>query len=61
VVREEEEQRLLKASRYLDSQECQTMIATARDGDGEVLERFEKAVSKYRESVASRFRREGEF
>lgn len=65
VVREEDEVRLLEAARYLDSQECQTMIAAARDTAGmstnDALAQLDRAVSDYRKAVESRFRRDGEF
>jgi len=65
VIRPEEEERLLKAARYLDSQECQTMIAAARDAVGisanDALARLDEASSAYRAAVQARYRRKGEF
>jgi len=65
VVRPEDEPRLLEASRYLDSQECQTMIAAARDSSGlsaeQLLDRLDQAVTKYRRAVDARYSSTGEF
>lgn len=59
VVRAEEEARLLEASRYLDSQECRTIIAAARDSAGltseQMLENFDRAASQYARSVKENF------
>jgi 4-hydroxy-4-methyl-2-oxoglutarate aldolase len=65
VVREEEEPGLLEASRYLDSQECLTMIAAARDSVGmtseQVLKRLDAAAAAYKGAVELRYPRKGEF
>jgi 4-hydroxy-4-methyl-2-oxoglutarate aldolase len=65
VVRAEEEARLLEASRYLDSQECQTLIATARDSAGwtteQMLEKFDQAGQQYARAVKEKFHGSGEF
>jgi regulator of RNase E activity RraA len=65
VVRPEEEQRLLEAARFLDSQECRTMISAARDSSGksrdELLEVLDRSVANYRKNVADRFKGVGEF
>jgi 4-hydroxy-4-methyl-2-oxoglutarate aldolase len=55
VVRAEEEARLLEASRFLDSQECQTLIAAARDSAGltaeQMLKKFDQAGQQYARAV----------
>jgi regulator of RNase E activity RraA len=65
VIRHDKEPGLLEASRYLDSQECQTMIAAARDSTGmnaaQILERFDVAAASFRRAVNSRYSRTGEF
>jgi len=64
VVRAEEEERLLEASRFLDSQECQTMIAAARDSAGltveQMLKRFDEAGSAYVRAVKEKFKGGGQ-
>jgi len=65
VVREEDEERLLEASRFLDSQECLTMISAARDSVGisldDAVARLDDAAAQYRAAVQAKFRRSGEF
>jgi regulator of RNase E activity RraA len=65
VVPEEDEARLLDAARFMDSNECQTLIAAARESTGlpleEVAARLESAGRCFRENVAAKFRRQGEF
>jgi regulator of RNase E activity RraA len=65
VVRAEDEARLLEASRYLDSQECQTLIAAARDSAGstpeQMLEKFAEAGREYARAVTKKFKGSGEF
>jgi regulator of RNase E activity RraA len=60
VIRAEEEDRLLEASRYLDSQECQTIISAARDSMGlspeQMLEKFDEAGRQYAQNVKARFK-----
>ncbi len=66
VIQPEDEPELLEASRYLDSQECQTMIAAARDSVGmsaeQLLEHLDRAVANYQGAVRARYpHRQGEF
>jgi len=60
VIRAEEEARLLEAARYLDSQECQTVIAAARDSAGltpeQMLEKFDQASRQYVRAVREQFK-----
>ena len=64
VIRAEDEARLLEAARYLDSQDCQTMIAAARDSAGwtpeQMLEKFDQAGRQYVRSVREKFQGSGE-
>ncbi len=64
AIRAEEEARLLEAARYLDSQECQTMIASARDSSGltseQMLEKFDQAGRQYAQAVKEKFQGSGE-
>jgi regulator of RNase E activity RraA len=63
AVQPDEERGLLEAARFLDSLECQTMIACARDSAGqsleEVLPKFEAAAARYRARVQEQFSRKG--
>jgi len=65
VIPEEDEARLLDAARFMDSNECQTLIAAARESTGlpleEVAARLESAGRRFRENVTAKFRRPGEF
>lgn len=60
IIRAEEETRLLEAARYLDSQECQTVIAAARDSTGltpeQMLDKFDQAGRQYVRSVREKFK-----
>lgn len=60
AIRAEEEEGLLEASRFLDSQECQTLIAAARDSAGlmpeQMLERFDQAGQQYVRAVRDKFK-----
>jgi regulator of RNase E activity RraA len=64
AIREDEEEGLLEAARYLDSQECQTMIAAARDSvglsAGDALCKLDEAAAEYGRAVKHRFTRRGE-
>jgi 4-hydroxy-4-methyl-2-oxoglutarate aldolase len=65
VIPPEDEPGLLEASRFLDGQECQTMIAAAREAAGmsqeELLRRFDEAAGRYTKAVQEKYRRRGEF
>ena len=61
----EDEPRLLEASRFMDSNECQTMIPAARDSVGKtpeaILSTFDQAAAEFRRAVTKKFRRNGEW
>lgn len=63
VIKAEEEARLLEAARFLDTQECRTMIASARDSMGlpyeQVVRNFDEAARQYGENVKARFKPAG--
>jgi 4-hydroxy-4-methyl-2-oxoglutarate aldolase len=65
AIPEEDEARLLEASRFMDMNECQTLIAAAREAAGlpldEVAAQLELAGRRFGENVKSRFDRRGEF
>ncbi len=61
----EDEARLLEASRFMDMNECQTVIPAAREVVGlpldEVLLRMEEASRQFGANVKAQFHRQGEF
>lgn len=61
----EDEQRLLEAARFMDSNECQTVIPSARESAGkpiaEILADFNRAAGRFGENVRTRFDRKGEW
>lgn len=65
VVPPEDEARLLEAARFMDSNECQTMIACARSAAGkptpEILTDFNAAAARFSENAAAMFGRKGEW
>jgi 4-hydroxy-4-methyl-2-oxoglutarate aldolase len=60
-----DEARLLEAARFMDANECDTVIATARASAGlstpEVLKRIDAAVAAFGEAAAKHFGRKGEW
>ena len=65
VVPEEDEDRLLDASRFMDSNECQTLIPAARSGAGKsreaIADAFSQAASKFDKNVLEKFGKKGEW
>ena len=65
VIAPEEQAGLLEAVRYLDSNECNTVIPAARDCVGrsveEMLAGMEDAIARYGANVKARFPRQGEW
>jgi hypothetical protein len=65
VVPEEDEAPLLEAARFMDSNECHTLISTARESAGlpldEVLARIEAASRKFGENVKEKLKKRGEY
>ena len=59
VVPPEDESRLLEAARFMDDNECLTMIAAARSSAGkssaQILAEFDAAAARFGENVAKRF------
>jgi len=55
----EDEDRLLEAARFMDSNECRTLIAAARSAAGEsseeILQNLNEAASKFRANVEHKF------
>ena len=65
VIAPEEQAALLDASRFMDSNECNTVIPAARESAGrtteEVVSGIEKAVAQFSANVKAKFKREGEW
>jgi 4-hydroxy-4-methyl-2-oxoglutarate aldolase len=65
VVPREDETRLLEAARFMDSNECRTVIAAARASSGksieQLLEELDQAAGAFRQAAINRFKKEGEF
>lgn len=59
-----DEPRLLEAARFMDSNECQTMIPAARGGAGkplaQICEEFDAAAARFGKAARERFQRQGE-
>ncbi len=64
AIPEEDEAELLEASRFMDSNECRTVITAARSGDGlsteKLLENLHNARNDFQIAVKARFERKGE-
>ena len=65
AVPPEDEGRLLDTARFMDDNECQTMIAAARGASGktvaEILEDFDAAARRFSENAVAKFQRKGEW
>jgi 4-hydroxy-4-methyl-2-oxoglutarate aldolase len=65
VLPREDEAGLLDAARFMDSNECNTVIAAARGGAGkpsaQLLDEIDAAAKAFSHAARERFRREGEF
>jgi len=65
VVPEEEQAGLLDASRFMDANECMTVIPAARDTAGKstrkILDGLNAAAAKFGENVKEKFQRHGEW
>jgi regulator of RNase E activity RraA len=65
AIPEEDEENLLEAARFMDSNECRTMIEAARATAGlsieEMLESMDDSVRKFGEQTKAKFNRRGEF
>jgi hypothetical protein len=65
VVPEEDEAPLLEAARFMDMNECHTLIPAARESAGlpldQVVARLEAAKRKFGENVKEKFKKRGEF
>lgn len=65
AVPSEDEARLLEAARFMDSNECNTVIPVARDVAGktaqEILDGLDDSVRRFGEAARGKFAREGEW
>jgi len=65
AIPEEDEDRLLDAARFMDSNECQTVIAASRSSAGkpneEILRMLADAASRFSENVKKKFHGQGEW
>ncbi len=65
VVAPEEQADLLEAARFMDGNECETVIPAARGGAGltadEILSRLAEAGARFGENVRTKFHRDGEW
>ena len=65
VITPEEQPRLLEAARFMDSNECETVIAAARNTTGltteEILENLSTASRQFGKNTRDRFARDGEW
>ncbi|MGY8674184.1 MAG: RraA family protein [Verrucomicrobiia bacterium] len=60
-----DEERLLKAARFMDSNECQTVIPVARSSQGkttaQVLDEMESSIRQFSKNVKAEFKGDGEW
>jgi regulator of RNase E activity RraA len=65
VIPREDEERLLEAARFMDSNECETVIAAARNTAGrpmpEILAAIDDAGRRFGENARAKFGRKGEW
>lgn len=65
VINPEEAPHLLEASRFMDSNECNTVIPAARSSagleSGQILTNLSVAIAKFGENVKEKFKRDGEW
>lgn len=59
IIPDEDQEKILEAARFMDSNECKTMIQSARSTSGkntdEILAGFNQAVEEFRKSTISKF------
>jgi hypothetical protein len=65
VIAPEDLPKLLEAARFMDSNECTTVIPAARDSAGrssdELLSNLEASITQFSANVKAKFSREGEW
>jgi regulator of RNase E activity RraA len=65
LIPEEDQSKLLEATRFMDSNECKTAIAATRSGSGksgkQILRNMENAIKQFRENAREKFKKKGEW
>ena len=65
LIPDEDQSKILEAARFMDSNECNTLIACGRDSSRQsgkqILQHMEKAISQFNENTAKKFKRTGEW
>jgi 4-hydroxy-4-methyl-2-oxoglutarate aldolase len=65
AIPDEDVPRLLEAAKFMDANECNTVIAAAREANGkttdDLLESLDKAAKAFKEAAREKFRRDGEW
>ncbi len=65
VIPEEDQQKILEAALFMDSNECKTVIQAARSSSGrstaEILSGFNEAAASFKNSAISKFGKKGEW
>lgn len=65
VIPDEDQGKLLEAVRFMDSNECKTMILAARNSwgksEGSILSDFNKAASEFSKTAKEKFEKKGEW
>ena len=65
VIPDEDQGKLLEAVRFMDSNECKTMILAARNSwgksEGSILSDFNKAASEFSKAAKEKFEKKGEW
>ena len=65
VIAPEEQSNLLEAARFMDANECNTIIPAARDAAGhtmdEILENIDNSRKAFNQNIKEKFNRKGEF
>ncbi len=65
VIPDEDQEKLLEAARFMDSNECKTMIGAARNAHGKsldaVLNEFNRAAAEFGAAAAQKFGNKGEW
>ena len=65
AIPEDDEQRLLEAVRFMDSNECRTLIEAARNTQGmtmdEILKSIDRAAEEFGQNAKEKFHRKGEW
>jgi len=60
LIPDEDQSKILEAARYMDSNECQTLIAAGRSGSRksgkQILENMDSAVKKFNKSAQNKFK-----